>query len=147
MPKIEGFKKVRQALKQKVTESKKKDDVSVTVGFSQNYAAWVHEKKARHEKPGQWKFLSTPARELADELGNRARRIREKTGSTKKALLDAGLRLQREAQQITPVDTGALKASAFTALTEDEDRAAAIAWFKSEVVRAKELAKREARKK
>ena len=34
-------------------------------------------------------------------------------------LLEAGMRLQREAQQQVPVDTSALKASAFTCLESD----------------------------
>ena len=36
--------------------------------------------------------------------------------TTAQALLQAGLRLQRESQLLVPVDTGALKASAFTRL-------------------------------
>lgn len=52
-----------------------------------------------------------------------SKKLRE-LGKTKpeafaKGLLKAGLWLQREAQQLTPVDTGALKSSAYTKVVED----------------------------
>jgi hypothetical protein len=66
------------------------------------------------------KFLEGPARELHAEIG---RIVAEAllTGATMAtALLRAGLRLQRESQQRVPVDTGNLKASAFTRLEFEE---------------------------
>lgn len=68
----------------------------------------------------QPKFLTDPARNLQEELG---RIVAEAllTGATMAtALLRAGLRLQRESQQLVPVDTGNLKASAFTRLEMEE---------------------------
>lgn len=44
--------------------------------------------------------------------------------NAEKAYLRAGLALQREAQLRVPVDTGALKASAFTALEQNAAEAA-----------------------
>ena len=138
-------------------ESKAKDDTSVTVGFSQNYAVWVHEmppSKVKHKKGKQWKYLSTPARQLASELGGIALEAYLKTGSMLKALIVAGQRLQRAAQKIVPIDTAALKASAFTAPTAKEDEAAAKAYVRSEFVKARNLdaraakaAKKKAKKK
>lgn len=66
----------------------------------------------------QPKFLEAPARELSNN-GTFGAMIctalqRGKTIAT--ALLLCGLRLQRESQQRVPVDTGNLKASAFTRL-------------------------------
>lgn len=65
---------------------------------------------------GQAKFLEAPARELAKELGAIVRRALTSGKTMAQGLLLAGLRLQREAQKRVPVDTGALRASAFTRL-------------------------------
>jgi hypothetical protein len=63
---------------------------------------------------GQAKFLEQPARELKREFQRLIRTACENGATLKKALLIAGLRLQRESQQLCPVDFGNLKASAFT---------------------------------
>jgi hypothetical protein len=62
----------------------------------------------------QPQFLVGPFREMRDELNDIIRTIYAKTGDMEKALLAAGLRLQREAQQRVPVEFGFLKASAWT---------------------------------
>lgn len=62
----------------------------------------------------QAKFLEQPARELKREFVRLIRTACENGATLKKALLIAGLRLQRESQQLCPVDTGNMKASAFT---------------------------------
>lgn len=62
----------------------------------------------------QAKFLEQPARELKREFQRLIRTACENGATLKKAILIAGLRLQRESQQLVPVDTGNLKASAFT---------------------------------
>lgn len=64
----------------------------------------------------QAKFLEGPARELAPELGRIVAQALLKGLTMSEALLIAGLRLQRESQLLVPVETGALKASAFTRL-------------------------------
>ena len=137
MPRLENFTRLQKKLQKMKVESKVKDDTSVTVGFSQNYAVWVHERKATHKEGKEWKFLETPARQLESELGRIALEAYKKTGSMLKALLVAGMRLQRAVQEIVPIDTAALKASAFTAPTAREDEAAAKAYVKSEFVKAK----------
>lgn len=68
----------------------------------------------------QPKFLETPLREKRDLL---ARIVVTALGQGKtmaQALLLAGLRLQRESMMLVPVDTGNLKASAFTRLEHGE---------------------------
>lgn len=64
----------------------------------------------------QAKFLEAPAREFANELGEIAAEAAKKGASYAHCLLLPALRLQREAMQLVPVDTGNLKASAFTRL-------------------------------
>jgi len=60
------------------------------------------------------KYLEQPARELKTELGRIAGKAMENGASMSDGLLLAGLRLQRESQELVPVDTGNLKNSAFT---------------------------------
>lgn len=62
----------------------------------------------------QAKFLEEPARRLRKEIVKIIQTIYAKTRNLEKALVAGGLRLQRESQQLVPVDTGNLKNSAFT---------------------------------
>lgn len=130
MPRIEGLPGVLKAL-QKAAKKYGEEHVSVIVGYTANYALHVHENiemKAKglpRHKPskgnywdppgrGQAKFLEQPARELKREFQRIIATACENGATLKKAILIAGLRLQRESQQLVPVDTGNLKASAFT---------------------------------
>lgn len=65
---------------------------------------------------GRAGFLLDVAREMSAELGEIVFKALKRGLTVGKALLLAGLRLQRESQRNTPVDTGALRASAFTRL-------------------------------
>lgn len=117
-----------------------KGDDTVTVGYVQNYAVYVHENLESYHRVGQAKYLEQPARTMRGELVRIVKSVYLKTKSLSKALLLAGLRLQRESQKLVPVDTSALKASAFTALKKDEESAALDAFEKG-------VAKKEAAKK
>jgi hypothetical protein len=111
MPNIVGFIKVRQTLKARRAEAK---DVSVIVGYSQSYAISVHENLGASHKVGKAKFLEDPARENADLISDTVKKGIETTGSMEAGLMLGGLLLQRLSQGQVPVDTGALKNSAFT---------------------------------
>lgn len=112
---------------------------SVIVGFSTNYALHVHENiemtwrgLPRHKPSkgnywdgtggafGQAKYLEQPARELAKELVRIVITAMGNGATLMQCLYLAGLRLQREAQLLVPVDTGNLKASAFTKKEKSE---------------------------
>lgn len=67
---------------------------------------------------GQAKFLEAPARTFAPELGRIIRELVAKGQPLEKALLVAGLRLQRESMKLVPVEYGFLRASAFTRLED-----------------------------
>ncbi|MFA5715791.1 MAG: hypothetical protein WC998_08620 [Candidatus Paceibacterota bacterium] len=108
----------------------------VVVGFTQNYALHVHENTKSHHKVGQAKFLEQPARVMQSELGRIVEQVTARSQSLEKGLLAAGMRLQREAQLLTPVDTSALKASAFTALEENLQSASANAYTYSQALKA-----------
>lgn len=114
MAKIEKVDSVIKFLEKKLKELTSEKPPSVIVGFQSAYAIYVHEDMNARHITGQAKFLEQPARALSKDLGSM---IAEKTRSGMtlvNALLMAGLRLQREAQKLTPVDTGNLRNSAFT---------------------------------
>ena len=130
-----------------------KPRITVYVGFTQRYAVYVHERTdTTHKGRGQAKFLETPAREKKDQITDVIRQAymgfggggrtasgqfqkQAKAGDFKRALLLGGVFLQREAQLITPRDTGALAASAFTAAEEEYDQVAEQAFQRSEAKR------------
>ena len=131
---IIGAKRVIATLARLRTDSKRQNNVIVQVGYTANYALFVHEapgtllgKKIprRPSPPHQgnvWdpegvarpKFLEAPFRENRDEIVAIARKEAARTKSLTKGLIVAGLFLQRKSQQVVPVDTGNLRASAFT---------------------------------
>lgn len=96
---------------------------SVIVGYTANYALHVHENKkmqenreARGVTKRQWKFLEKPARELSNsgEIQRIVNAAVAGGASLEDGLLLAGLRIQRESMKLVPIDTGNLRASAFT---------------------------------
>ena len=144
MAELRNFKRLMRSLEKYERESLRKDTGNVIVGFQANYALYVHEfgpsskrrirsdaerramfaamrerEKRGHKswRVGQPKFLEQPARELSNN-GELARlvfgAVKQGVGLVK-ALIVAGQRLQREAQELVPVDTSNLKGSAFTA--------------------------------
>ncbi len=111
---ILNSKRLQQRLKALRLKSRKKNNGSVIVGYTANYAVYVHENKEAHHPNGQAKFLEQPFREKADEIAKIAQKTAEATGSIVDGLVVGGLFLQRESQKLVPVDTGNLKGSAFT---------------------------------
>lgn len=111
MAKVEG---VNEVLKVLNDAGKRADEVSVIVGYTQAYAIYVHENLEAKHPVGQAKYLEEPARVHAAEIGRIVREAFAKGASLAHALLLGGLRIQRESQLLVPVDTGALKGSAFT---------------------------------
>ena len=63
---------------------------------------------------GQAKFLEQPAREMRGELARIIKAALGANADMQEALMVAGLRLQRESQQLTPVEYSNLRSSAFT---------------------------------
>lgn len=116
MAMLENFAKVAATLR---ALAGKYDGPSVTVGYTQAYAIYVHENLEAYHPVGQAKFLEQPARLLKEVLSDIVRKALSNGQTLVQGLLLAGLRLQRESQQLCPVDTGALKASAFTRINDD----------------------------
>lgn len=127
--KISGVQKVIGKLQARA-KAAGRSNVTVAVGFAASYALFVHEKvgmklagQPRSSGRGfywdpqgqaQAKFLEEPARTLQPEFRRILKMNMARGVTLSQALLIIGLRLQREAQLKVPVDTGMLKASAFT---------------------------------
>lgn len=107
-------------LRAKAAKSLKDDNVSVIVGYTQAYAVYVHENLTARHPVGQAKYLEQPARQLSSDgtLGRIVRQAKQNGQTMAQGLLLAGLRLQRDSQALVPIDTGALRASAFTRISE-----------------------------
>jgi len=146
MPKIEGLTRLMSKLKNlSKTVGEEASKASVTTGFTQNYAVYVHENLESKHDVGQAKFLEQPSRQLnnSGELGRIVGTAVKRGASVEQGLLLAGLRIQGEAQLLTPVDTGALKASAFTSITKDEEQAAGEALSRSQEIKRSKQASRQ----
>jgi hypothetical protein len=111
---IDGLKALNATLKS--MERSAEGSPVVEVGFTAGYAVFVHENLQARHPVGQAKFLEQPARENAKKYAETIR-MAVRTGlPLARALVLAGLELQADAMRLTPVDTGALRASAFTRL-------------------------------
>lgn len=142
--KVENLDNLLAKLRKLSADAEAVNKASVTVGFSQSYAIYVHEDlDAAHAEGKVAKYLEGPARRLGDEIGKLIGKAYQQSKDIEASLLIGGLRLQREAQQIVPIDTSALKASAYTSQTRDEDAAFQSAFQKSEAIRLGELDRRE----
>lgn len=128
---VSGHKALKQKLRSRAAKERRQSDVAVKVGYEANYAVYVHENiemkwrglprhkphKGKYWDPqgrGQSKFLEQPAREYAKRIGDIVREAYKKSHNMVQSLLMGGFFLQRESQKLVPVDTGNLKASAFT---------------------------------
>ena len=112
---------------------------TVVVGYSQSYAVAVHENlNARHAEGKQAKYLEGPARAEQAAIGQIIRNKARETGDLASAMLTAGLYLQRVSQEVAPIDTGALRASAFTCLEDDLEQVASDAQARGEAIRTTE---------
>lgn len=112
---VQGVQRVRQSLDRVKRKYGWDATPSVIVGYTANYALQVHENiEARHASGKQAKYLEQPARENRRELARIVQTDLKRGVVLLEALYLAGLRLQRESQEIVPVDTGNLHGSAFT---------------------------------
>lgn len=117
MSKVEGLKALKDKLKAKLRKAKQgtaDGKASVRVGYTQAYAIYVHENLTAFHPVGKAKFLEDPFKEMAPKVVELVKGLLAQGLTLPQALLIVGLRLQRESQSQVPVDTGALKSSAFT---------------------------------
>lgn len=116
MATLEGFKEVAQTLAKLAKSAKAQHGKSVIVGYTAQYAIYVHEDMQSMHTVGNAKFLEAPARELSNsgQLQGIIERAYKNGASLQDALAVGALRIQRESQLQVPIDTGNLRASAFT---------------------------------
>lgn len=114
---ISGVGKLRKLFANSKRSAK---STSVDVGYTASYSLPVHEMVgASFKAPGtQAKFLEQPARELQPRLKDRLKAWLGRGLTLAQALLAIGFRLQRDSQKICPIDTGNLRASAFTRISK-----------------------------
>lgn len=115
--KVEGVERVLaklQHLSAVYSDAPGKAQDAVIVGYTAKYALWVHENRGAKFRVGRAGFLLDVAREISAELGGIVMKGLRRGLKIVDALLLAGLRLQRDSQLACPVDTGNLRASAFT---------------------------------
>ena len=121
-----GFKELQKSLKKLARSKRFVATDSVIVAYVAEYAIFVHEDlQAKHKQGKQSKFLEQPARKFGAEIGEAVVKAFDAGATFNQALLIGGFFLQRLSQKIVPVDTGNLRAGAFTALSKNEDEAAA----------------------
>lgn len=115
--KLSGTDKLNSNLLARLKQTK---NAEVEVGYTANYAIYVHEMvDATFQRPGaQAKFLEAPLRKLKNELVEIVKQAVKNGATLQQGLFMAGLRLQRESQRICPIDTGNLRASAYTRKTK-----------------------------
>lgn len=104
-----------EILIRKLIEKSRKveNEIVIKIGYSQYYAIYVHENLLAYHKVGQAKYLEIPMRNARRDLEKRINE-RMSTGlSFRSSLLLEAFKIQRESQLLVPIDTGALKASAF----------------------------------
>ena len=133
MAQILGLNQVRAKLGALIQEAHAAN-VCVVVGYTAAYALYVHENiemklrgQPRPRRLGmehgkywgpqgqaQAKFLEQPARQYASQIGRIVITAYGRTRNMAQSLIMGGLFLQRESMKLVPVDTGNLRASAFT---------------------------------
>ena len=119
------------------------ENIVVVVGYSQSYALEVHERTDVSRRVGGPKFLENALRKNENRVREALRRA--KIEEMPDAMVRVGLLIQRDSQLECPVDTSALRASAYTALQAEADRAATEANSRAEVIRTTVLKSREAK--
>lgn len=105
-------------------------NVSIAVGYTAYYALYVHENLDPKTMGldisrasglgvlwgphGQPKFLEAPFRQNKEKYAKIVRRALRAGMTVTQALLMAGLELQKDSQELVPVEYGNLRMSAFT---------------------------------
>lgn len=138
---VDGIPGLKKKLLEKAKELGGQGDV--IVGFTQHYAVHVHENlQAKHKEGKTAHYLLKAARMIWPLVPKYVNKMVAAGHTIVKGLIVAGLRIQREAQLIVPVDTGALRASAYTCMAKDEPVTASVVQAKSEAVKKKAIERR-----
>ena len=117
--------KLRRALINRITKAEGKFDVVVGYavapraesGDDTRYAIYVHEMtELWHKPPTKSRFLADPFRKIQAEIPSIVQReMITKKRSFSDALMTVGRKLKKESVAEAPIDTGAMRKSAFVA--------------------------------
>lgn len=106
---------LRSKLKSMAKKYGTTNGVSVVVGYSAEYAIYVHEDlQANHPRGGEAQFLAKAAKAMNSQIPSLVRKYVKNGVHLISALTIIGLKIQRDSQKLVPVDTGNLKGSAKT---------------------------------
>lgn len=94
-----------------------KDDEKVSVGYSAQYAVWVHEIRTNYHPVGRAGFLLDVLREMETDLRRLVQAMLKRGDTLLAARLAAATALLIESQKNCPVDTGFLRNSAYVKVT------------------------------
>lgn len=131
MARVRGIKKLDARFKRLASDAKEQAKTDVIVGYTASYALHVHElvdmklagkprrppSKGRYWDPqgrAQAKFLEEPFRTERNKMIKIVEKTYRRSRNLTLSLFVAGQYLQSVSQKKVPVDTGNLKASAFT---------------------------------
>lgn len=136
-PTLRNYQRVIKRIEAMERSIPKSRHITVEVGYAQPYAMIVHEsEEMEHKHGGQSAFLLSVRKEFERLLSETVKRVFVRTKDISQALLVAGNQLKRLAQGRTPVDTGALRMSAWVGLEgTDAQIEKETAFAKSEVRR------------
>jgi hypothetical protein len=117
MSKMEGVQKLIKLLQdraKRLTIAGNKPKHSVIVGYTADYAIYVHEnKKAYHKPPTSAKFLEIPFREMQPKVSILVKEGLKHGMDIPTILLTLGNQLLRASLILCPIETGALRGSGF----------------------------------
>jgi hypothetical protein len=111
---IKGMDKLLARLQAEKAKADDSTKGAVYVGYTANYAIFVHENLEAKHPVGKAKFLEAPARAMRKELSENIKTAMRAGKTMLQSLLVAGRLLQRASQKLCPVDTGNLRGSAYT---------------------------------
>lgn len=113
MAKVTGLDAALAEFNNRIRKAAGDKDVQVRVGYNAPYALVVHEDMEAHHDNGQAKFLEQPARQNGKIYGQLVSDALKQGKTMRQALMSAATALKLDSQALCPVDTGALKQSAF----------------------------------
>jgi hypothetical protein len=111
--KVEGFNHLMDILDNRLKQSRGSPKPKLEIGYTADYAIYVHENLQARHPIGQAKFLEQPMREHKKEIMRIVRQALANRTPLKSAIALGGLYLLGQSKQLVPVDTGHLRQSGY----------------------------------
>lgn len=117
MATITGVDKLREQMSSRIQKATKLSKAVGYVGYSAEYANYVHENMEAFHRVGQAKYLTTAINKFLPKMTNMLKEELKDGGDPKAAIQKVLLAIKYESQKLVPVDTGFLRSSAYTKVT------------------------------